>query len=119
MLRREIQNRESRAFKSLFPVLTYFAGSAAESFYHIEAKAYRPRLLWIKGKGRMVVREVPMTYESLNDGDSFLFDGGLRLLVWHGKESNLMEKNKVREHNFIRQAKSNVENCMWTIFSVY
>lgn len=91
---REVQHQESRAFKNLFPVLFYLDGGVESGFHHVEPKSYRPRLLWVKGRGRMLVREVPISAESLNEGDTFIHDGGLRLLIWHGKEANLFEKNK-------------------------
>lgn len=33
----------------------------------------------------VLVKEVPLTYKSLNSGDSFIFDGGDRIYVWHGR----------------------------------
>jgi hypothetical protein len=44
----------------------------------------------------VIVREVPLGSASLNSGDSFVYDGGLQVFVWHGKESAPMEKTKVR-----------------------
>ena len=55
---------------------------------------YRHRLLHVKGKMNVIVREVPIVYTSLNSGDSFVYDGGLQVLVWHGKEAAPMEKTK-------------------------
>ena len=92
---REVQQKESRQFKSLFPVLIYLDGGVASGFTRVKAFIYRPRLLWIKGRKRVVVREVPITHASLNEGDSFIFDGGKSLLIWNGRKTNMMEKHKV------------------------
>lgn len=92
---REVQFHESNAFRNLFPAINYWMGGAATGFKHIEAAVYRPRLLWIKqGHGKITTQEVPISCTSLNDGDSFIFDGGLRLLVWHGRETSIFEKHK-------------------------
>lgn len=91
---REVQHHESDAFRKLFPMLSYMTGGAKSGFRNVKPVEYRPRLLWIKGQVRVLVREVPITYESLNDGDSFLFDNGLSLLIWHGRGTNTMEKHK-------------------------
>ena len=38
---------------------------------------YHPRLLQLKGKKNVVASEVKICIDSLNDGDSFIYDAGL------------------------------------------
>jgi len=66
-------------------------------FRHVEAKEYRPRLLHLKGKKNIVVREVPMSIDSLNSGDVFVLDQGLDIYQMIGKESGAMERAKAVE----------------------
>lgn len=57
-------------------------GGIASGFHHVKAEDYKPRLLWFKGKkNRIRVREVPLSYKSLNEGDAFVLDNGLKLYL--------------------------------------
>lgn len=64
-----------------------------------QPKGYKPRLLRVQmpenehGKRTSVVREVPLAASSLNSAETFIYDGGLTLLIWHGK--NVMSRKKV------------------------
>ncbi|EDQ88360.1 uncharacterized protein MONBRDRAFT_26446 [Monosiga brevicollis MX1] len=91
---REVQGKESRRFKKLFKRLIFMEGGADSGFNHVEEKTYRPRLLQCKGKMHVVCREVPLSYKSLNAGDSFIYDGGDRIFIWNGREAGAMEKAK-------------------------
>jgi len=92
---REVQGSESTAFLALFPKLVIQHGGVDSGFRHVEAEHYRPRLLHIKGTIKTtVVREVPLTAHSLNSGDAFLLDAGLKLFQFHGKSSSGGEKSK-------------------------
>eukprot|EP00049_Salpingoeca_infusionum_P018069 m.355619 g.355619 ORF g.355619 m.355619 type:complete len:822 (+) comp17294_c0_seq1:227-2692(+) len=91
---REVQDHESRRFKSIFRSIIVMEGGVATGFRHVKPKEYRKRLLHIKGKLNTIAVEVPIALESLNSGDSFIFDAGLDVYVWHGKKAGLMEKNK-------------------------
>jgi gelsolin len=109
---RETQGNETRAFRALFKKITIMEGGIESGFTHVEALNFRKRLLWIKGGMNTVVREVPLSWESLNSGDSFILDtgaqaqegqppkdkpgytDGMLLLVFHGQTAAPMEKVK-------------------------
>lgn len=92
---REVQDNESRRFKELFDTITVMEGGVSSGFKHVTPIEYRHRLLQVKGeKNRVIVREVPMESASLNSGDTFIYDGGLEIFVWHGKETGPMELAK-------------------------
>lgn len=91
---REVQGKESRAFKKIFKLITILEGGVDTGFNHVKPLEYRHRLLHVKGKMNVIVREAPITVASLNSGDSFVYDGGLSVYVWHGREAAPMEKTK-------------------------
>eukprot|EP00045_Choanoeca_perplexa_P009678 m.93821 g.93821 ORF g.93821 m.93821 type:complete len:855 (-) comp14991_c0_seq1:659-3223(-) len=91
---REVQNKESRRFKKLFKRLIYLDGGIDSGFNHVEEEVHRNRLLHVKGRMSVIVREVPIGVASLNSGDSFIYDGGQRILIWNGKDAAPMEKAK-------------------------
>jgi hypothetical protein len=71
--------------------LSYFAGEAIEileggidsGFNHVEPTTYQPRLLQVKGKGSQIrVTQVPLSHASLNSGDVFILDLGLKIHQW-------------------------------------
>lgn len=92
---REVQGYESTLFSGYFrPAIHYrvrcrdikhavqstgFQDGGFESgFKHAETNEIReePMLLHIKGKRPVRAREVPMSWKSLTEGDSFIFDMG-------------------------------------------
>lgn len=91
---REVQGKESRTFKKIFKQITIMEGGVDTGFNHVKPLEYRHRLLHVKGKMNVIVREVPISVSSLNSGDSFVYDGGLSVFVWHGREAAPMEKTK-------------------------
>jgi len=98
---REIQGSESELFCSYFKAIEFLEGGVDSGFKHVEAKEFRTRLLHLKGKKNIVVREVPAVTESLNCGDVFVLDAGLDIFQMNGKECGAMEKAKAAEltHN--------------------
>ncbi len=83
--------------------LSYFAGSggmrileggAETGFNHVKPQEWRPRLLQIKGRKLLRVREVPLSRDSLNSGDVFVLDQGLALFQWSGSEASAKEKGR-------------------------
>ncbi|EGG25050.1 villin [Cavenderia fasciculata] len=57
----------------------------------------QPKLLHIKGRRSPFVRQVELTYLSLNSGDVFILDCGKELNLiyqWNGKDANRIEKGK-------------------------
>jgi len=92
---REVQGNESQTFLSLFDQIVIQNGGIDTGFHHVEPEKYRPRLLHIKGTTKQtVVREVAMETKSLNSGDVFLLDDGLKLYQFIGKEASAAEKAK-------------------------
>lgn len=94
---REIQGHESALFLSYFPKVEILDGGVDSGFKHVEVKEHRNRLLHLKGKKNVVVREVPFTIESLNSGDVFVLDAGHDIYQMNGKECGPMEKAKAAE----------------------
>lgn len=94
---RETQDHESNKFLSLFKSsggIMYLEGGIDGGFRHVEGKEYPTRLLHLKGRRNVRVKEVKCTRESMNLGDVFILDLGLMLYQWNGPEANRMEKAK-------------------------
>lgn len=91
---REIQGHESELFLSYFKKIEFLEGGVETGFKHVEAKEYKPRLLHLKGKKTVVVREVALKTESLNSGDVFVLDAGLDIYQFNGDTAGAMEKAK-------------------------
>jgi len=51
----------------------------------------------LKGRDNVVIRQVPLSVNSLNAGDVFLLDNGLQLFQWNGPSSNHFERRKASE----------------------
>jgi len=95
---REVQGHESSEFLSLFKKFTILKGGIDSAFNHIKPTEYKPRLMHFKGnKENCRVTEVKLDWHSLNDGDVFLLDNGLELIVWNGKTAGIHEKRKAQE----------------------
>eukprot|EP00038_Savillea_parva_P007724 m.172141 g.172141 ORF g.172141 m.172141 type:complete len:873 (-) comp13479_c0_seq1:84-2702(-) len=109
---RETEQQMSRKFRALFSNrITILEGGIESGFNRIEDDAYPKRLLHVKGGMNTVVKSVPISWESLNSGDSFILDTGSPvkdadgkvkegmtdgnlLLVFHGSSASPMEKVK-------------------------
>jgi advillin len=48
----------------------------------------------VKGKRVVRVREVPLSNASLNTGDVFILDAGLKIYIFNGQDANRSEKSK-------------------------
>jgi len=94
---REVMGHESELFLSYFPNIRMMEGGVDTGFKHVEPEKYRTRLLHLKGKKRVRTMEVDMKVSSLNSGDVFILDNGLKVYKWEGKSSGMFEKNKGRE----------------------
>jgi len=86
---------------SMFPKLEIYEGGIESGFKHVAAAEYKPRcptvlflslsffipycfrcrLLHVKGKAQISVRQVKLDAKSLNSGDVFILDCGLRVLA--------------------------------------
>jgi gelsolin len=92
---REVQGWESELFLSYFKnEIRLLDGGVETGFRHVEPDKYRPRLLWIKGRKKVRVTEVELSFKSLNSGDVFILDAGMILHQWNGKKAGLQEKTK-------------------------
>ncbi|XP_029990695.1 advillin isoform X1 [Sphaeramia orbicularis] len=93
---REVQNHESDAFKGYFKQgIIYKKGGVASGMRHTETNTYDiKRLLHVKGKKRVIAKEVKMSWDSFNLGDVFLLDIGKTIIQWNGPKCNRQEKLK-------------------------
>jgi len=91
---RECQEHESQLFQSYFKKtgLEYLAGGVASGFAHVDRDSYETRLLHLKGKRSVRVKSVEAKSSSLNTGDVFILDLGLKLFLYNGKDANRSEK---------------------------
>ncbi len=60
----------------------------------MEKDKYEPRLLHIKGRRNIRVQQTKLAWGSMNHGDVFILDLGLKLYLWNGSEAGRMEKMK-------------------------
>jgi gelsolin len=111
---REVQGFESQRFLSYFKHMQIMHGGIASGFHHVAPENYAARLLHFKGKTHIRAWEVPLERASLNDGDVFLLDAGLKVWLWEGNTSrpreriagnSLLEQLK-EERNFQIQAQT-------------
>ncbi|MEQ2294469.1 hypothetical protein AMECASPLE_004246, partial [Ameca splendens] len=93
---REVQHHESDTFRGYFKNgVIYKKGGVASGLRHIETNAYdTKRLLHVKGKKRVIAKEVEVSWQSFNLGDVFLLDLGKTIVQWNGPKSNSQERLK-------------------------
>lgn len=78
--------------------ITYLQGGHATGFAHVVSsyENFKPRLFHVKGKRNVRCTEVKCVKESLNLGDVFILDLGLKLLVWIPRNDSVGNIEKVR-----------------------
>ncbi|XP_043968229.1 gelsolin-like [Gambusia affinis] len=92
---REVQGHESGTFSGYFKTgLTYMKGGVASGFNHVTNEVEVQRLLQVKGRRVVRATEVPVSWDSFNQGDSFILDLGQEIIQWSGSHSNRFEKLK-------------------------
>jgi len=92
---REVQGYESELFMSYFNnQIKLLSGGVESGFRHVKPEEYKSRLMWIKGKKKVRVTQVDLTGASLNSGDVFVLDNGLKIYQWNGSKCGPMEKQK-------------------------
>jgi len=92
---REVQGYESDLFLGYFKnQIKILEGGVESGFKHVEPEKYNPRLLHIKGKKKVRVTEVEKSYKSLNSGDVFVLDCGLKIYQFNGTKAGPQEKMK-------------------------
>jgi len=109
---REVQGHESQTFLKLFDKIIIQHGGIDSGFRHVEPEKYRPRLLHVKGTAKnMLVREVPVSTKSLNSGDVFIYDEGLKVYQFTGRDASAAEKAKATKlvHGIDEERKSQVQ----------
>lgn len=100
---REVQGHESVLFKRLFPVMKVLHGGIDSGFNLVTPENYVPRLLHVKGKKCVRVVQVDKSVDSLNNGDVFVLDAGLKLFQFNGLHANVHERKKANQ--FVRDLK--------------
>ena len=94
---REVEGSESPLFLSYFKTtggIEYMNGGVESGFHHVVRDVYQTRLLHLKGKRTVRIKEVPLSTASLNKGDVFILDEGLKLYIFNGSSANVYEKAK-------------------------
>lgn len=92
---REVMGYESDRFLSYFNnQIKLLSGGVESGFKHVEPAKYVPRLLHIKGRKKIRVTQVDLNASSLNSGDVFVLDAGLKLYQFNGTKAGPMEKQK-------------------------
>jgi len=92
---REVQGHESDMFLGYFKnEIKILSGGMETGFKHVKPEEYKPRLLHLKGKKKVRVTQVDLSRDSLNSGDCFVLDAGLKIFQWNGKKSGPSEKQK-------------------------
>jgi len=95
---REVQGSESETFMNIFKnKITIMDGGVDSGFKHVKPEEYKPKLMHLKGKKTVRVTEVPPKCDSLNEGDVFILDGGLKIWQWNGSKAAIAEKRKAQE----------------------
>ncbi|XP_061689947.1 advillin isoform X2 [Syngnathoides biaculeatus] len=91
---REVQDHESDVFRGYFKQgIIYKKGGVASGMKHTESNTYDiKRLLHVKGKKRVVAKEVALCWKSFNLADVFLLDTGKAIIQWNGPKSNKQER---------------------------
>ncbi|KAG7476402.1 hypothetical protein MATL_G00082450 [Megalops atlanticus] len=93
---REVQGHESKAFLGYFKSgIKYMKGGVASGFKHVVTnEVVVQRVLQVKGRRTVRATEVPVSWDSFNQGDCFILDLGNEIYQWCGSQSNRFEKLK-------------------------
>jgi len=97
---RELQDSESTLFLSYFKHtggIEYLPGGVDSGFTKVERDVYETRMLHCKGKRTVRVHQVPIALTSLNKGDVFILDAGLKIYLFFGPTANKYERTKGSE----------------------
>ena len=102
---REVQGHESPRFLSYYPRFITLQGGVATGFHHVSdspplniSKLYRISLVRTSGgHPSLVVREVPVSADSLVERDVYVLDKGRHILQYNTKGSTGQERFKAAE----------------------
>lgn len=91
---REVEGHESEEFRELFPTITYLEGGMRSALTTSINKTVQVKLLHIRQTAEegVVKKEVALSRDSLNHGDTFVLDAGKRVYVWFGDACQAKEK---------------------------
>ena len=90
---REVQGHESEQFLQCFKTFEVRKGGIESGFVKVE-KENICRLLHLKGKRTIQVKQVQCSASSLNSGDVFILDKGDDIYQWNGADCSKKEKSK-------------------------
>ncbi|RKO99710.1 hypothetical protein CXG81DRAFT_14153, partial [Caulochytrium protostelioides] len=95
---RETEGDESDEFLALFPDFAYLdASQAAESGLFITAaKRYPRRLYQLDGKRQIFFRLVEPDARSLASSHVYLYDVGMAIFIWQGRDASLSHRRQAR-----------------------
>lgn len=94
---REVEGHESPQFLHYFKDkggIRILQGGIDSGFNRVKPTDYQPRLLHIKGRRNVRVMQVPISHKSLNSGDVFVLDAGMKLFQWQGAKCSGQERVK-------------------------
>ncbi|KAF7654435.1 hypothetical protein LDENG_00069430 [Lucifuga dentata] len=96
---REVQGHESKTFLGYFKSgIKYMKGGVASGFKHVVTnEVIMQRVLQVKGRRVVRATEVPVSWDSFNQGDCFILDLGDEIYQWCGSQSNRFEKLKATQ----------------------
>ncbi|KAK7802514.1 hypothetical protein U0070_018253 [Myodes glareolus] len=96
---REVQGFESSTFLGYFKSgLKYKKGGVASGFKHVVPnEVVVQRLFQVKGRRVVRATEVPVSWDSFNNGDCFILDLGNNIYQWCGTNSNRFERLKATQ----------------------
>ena len=102
--------------------MRYLAGGVASGFAHVDPDAVEKKLLQVKGKRHVRVREVPLDVSSMNKGDCFVLDCGKIIYVYMGSSCKKIESlkaiqaaNQVRDQDHAGKAKIVILGCIFSL----
>lgn len=93
------QGREPMEFLTSFPSLRIMDGDFGRSVLKKESlRSTGEFLLYrISTKHGLLFQEMPWVHASITSNDSFLFDSGERIIIWHGRNANPEERRRSEE----------------------
>ncbi|XP_064474510.1 gelsolin, cytoplasmic-like isoform X1 [Ornithodoros turicata] len=91
---REVQDHESDLFLSYFKTgVKYLEGGIESGLTAVDTSVHK-RLLQVKGKRNVRVRQVPLAASSMNRGDCFILDARDTIFIYQGHGSGRIERIK-------------------------
>lgn len=72
----------------------YLAGGVESGFKKVDRDKYDTRLLHVKGRRNIRVQQTKLAWSSMNSGDVFILDAGMKIWLWLGSKSGRVERIK-------------------------